>query len=344
MSLREIKQDDPFGRELFWQLPYDVYVNDSVWVPEQKKRINIFSERERGIVRIPLVAVEGEKAAARLVCILHPQALGEDGKPQGWIGYFEGLEAYQDQSRELLQKAEDMLAEMGAASVLVPKMDNQAMGFLVKGFHLPQTVMTTHNPPYYPDLFQSAGYSVKAKAVSFYFRRQSFRPPRLTVPGIRTRELNMGNLPGEMAHFNRLQNAIFAERDGYLSRTPAEDEALVKTFLPFLDEELVIFAEDGKGQPVGILLCLPDINQALKGEKITRVRIISIGLLPGWEGKGVGKAMGRHLMVNLLRKDEYDEVEVSWIIKGNLPPQLLALKFGAQRGREFALLQKNLEN
>jgi hypothetical protein len=292
MSIREIKQDDPFGRELFWQLPYDVYVNDSVWVPEQKERINIFSERERGIVRIPLLAMEGEKAVARLVCILHPQALGDEGKPQGWIGYFEGLKDFRGLCGELLQKAEEVLADLGAASVVVPKTDNQAMGFLVKGFHLPQTVMTTHNPPYYPDLFKSAGYRVKAKAVSFYFRRQSFRPPRMTVPGIRTRELNMGNLQAEMAHFNRLQNAVFAERDGYLSRTPAEDEALVSTFLPFLDEELVIFAEDEEGQPVGILLCLPDSNQALKGGKITRVRIISIGVLPGWEGKGWGRPWG----------------------------------------------------
>jgi hypothetical protein len=52
--------------------------------------------------------------------------------------------------------------------------------------------------------------------------------------------------------------------------------------------------------------------------------------------------MGRHLMHNLLRKVKYEEAEASWIIKGNLPPQLLALKFGAQRGREFALLEKKL--
>jgi hypothetical protein len=58
-----------------------------------------------------------------------------------------------------------------------------------------------------------------------------------------------------------------------------------------------------------------------KRGKITRVRIISIGLLPGWEGKGVGKAMGRHLMQNLLRKTEYEEAEASWIIKGNLAPR-----------------------
>jgi ribosomal protein S18 acetylase RimI-like enzyme len=343
MTIREIGQDDTSGRELFFQLPHDVYRKDPVWVPEQKERLNIFSDRETGIIRVPLLAMAGEEAVARLVCIFHPQASGDDGKPQGWISYFEGLEAYMGLARKLLQKAEEVLAGMGVASVVVPKADNQAMGFLVKGFHLPQTVMTTHNPPYYPALFKSAGYTVKTRAVSFYFRRKGFRPPVMAVPGIRTRELDRGNLGAEIHHFNRLQNAIFAQRDGYLARTPSEDEALVRAFLPFLDEELVIFAEDEAGQPVGILLCLPDSNQALKGGKITRVRIISIGVMPGWEGRGAGKAMGRHLMQNLLRKTEYEEAEASWIIKHNLPPQLLALKFGALRGREFALLEKILE-
>jgi GNAT superfamily N-acetyltransferase len=216
------------------------------------------------------------------------------------------------------------------------------MGFLIKGFHLPQTVLTTHNPPYYPALFKSAGYAVKSKAVSLYFRRKNFLPPKITIPGIRTRELDRGNLVVEINHFNRLQNAIFSGRNGYLPRTPLEDEKLIASFLPFLDEELIIFAEDSAGQPVGILLCLPDIYQALKGEKITRVRILSIGLLPGWERKGIGKAMSYHLMQNLLRKTEYDEAEASWILSRNLPPQILALKFGARPGREFALLEKKL--
>jgi GNAT superfamily N-acetyltransferase len=342
VKIIEVQQDDIRSRELFFQLPHDVYQDDPVWVPENKDTLNIFSERDAGIIRIPLLAMEDEKVVARLVCFFHTKARGGDGKPQGWIGYFEALYAYKEHSNELLKKAEVILSELGATSIVAPKTDNHAMGFLMKGFQLPQTLLTTHNPPYYPALFKSAGYTVKSKAVGFYYRRKNFHPPQITVPGIRTRELNRGNLAAEINHFNRLQNAIFSERNDYLPRTPAEDEKLITSFLPFLDEELIIFAEDDTGLPVGILLCLPDVNQALKGKKITRVRIISIGLLPGWERKGVGKAMGYHLMQNLLRKTEYDEAEASWILNRNIPPQLLALKFGAKRGREFVLLEKKL--
>jgi hypothetical protein len=342
MRIMEVKPDDIRGRELFFQLPMEVYKDDPVWVPENNAAMKIFPDSEAGILRTPLLAMEADKAVARLVCISHPKALGDDGKRQGWIGYFEALDGHIHHVRQLLKKAEAILAATGAESVVAPKTDNHAMGFLLKGFHLPQTVMTAHNPPYYPALFKSAGYDVKSKAVSFYYRRKNFRIPQLTVPGIRTRELDRENLTAEIKHFNRLQNAIFSEISGYLPRTPAEDEELISSLLPYLDSELVIFAEAEAGLPVGILLCLPDINQAIKGEKITRVRIISIGLLPGWERKGVGKAMGYHLMQNLLRKTDYDEAEASWILNRNLPPQLLALKFGARPGREFGLLEKKL--
>jgi len=38
-----------------------------------------------------------------------------------------------------------------------------------------------------------------------------------------------------------------------------EDREMVQAFLPFLDDELVIIAEDKKGDAVGLLICLPDI-------------------------------------------------------------------------------------
>jgi hypothetical protein len=341
MRIMEVKEKDSLALEKFFGLPYEVYRHDPVWVPENKAIMKIFSEPATGITRIPLLAMDDELAVARLVCILHPLAR-DDGSPQGWIGYFEALKGFPEHCRALLQQAEDLLAAMGAATIVTPKTDNHAMGYLRKGFHLPQTFLTSHNPPYYPQIFQSAGYTVKSKSVSFYFRRKNFRPPKLTFPGIKTRELNRADLDAEIGHFNRLQNQIFSGRSGYIPRTVTEDEQLIRSFLPFLDEELIIFAEDSSGQPMGLLLCLPDVNQAIKGEKISRVRIVSMGLLPGQEGQGAGKAMGVHLMRNLLRKNEYQEAEASWIQHLNIPPQILALKFGARPGREFVLLGKKM--
>lgn len=343
MRILEVRPNDAGAVEQFFRLPHEVYRDSPVWVPENRRNMQIFSDEEKGIARVPLLAVAVGKAVARLACIMHPGACDENGEKEGWIGYFEALPGYLEQAMKLIGHAELVLASLGAASVKAPKTDNQDMGFLTRGYHLPQTAMTLHNPPFYPELFASAGYAVKSRSLCFIFKRRGFRIPALALPrNVRTRELDMENLEREVRLFNRLQKEIFQGRNGYIPRTVEEDEALLASVMPHLNKDLVIFAEDDCGRPLGMVLCLPDFYQALKGEKVTRARIISIGVLPGWEKKGVGKALGYHLMQNLLNKTDFEEAEASFIRHGNRPPQLLALKFGASLGREFALFHKKI--
>jgi hypothetical protein len=117
---------------------------------------------------------------------------------------------------------------------------------------------------------------------------------------------------------------------------------MVQSFLHFLEDDLVIFAEDSKGNPVGLLVCLPDLYQALRGQEINRLRIISIGTIPRLTHKGIGVLMGAHLVKNLLRRQKYVFAEASWIVEDNVSPRNLAKRFHAQPGREFVLLEKEI--
>jgi hypothetical protein len=110
-----------------------------------------------------------------------------------------------------------------------------------------------------------------------------------------------------------------------------------------LADELVIFAETAAGEPVGLLVCLPDIYQKLQGGAIDRARIIIIGAVPSHRARGVGALMAAHLAANLLRSPQYVYVEGSWVRSDNLAPRLLARRFKAQPGREFQLLEKRMD-
>ena len=134
---------------------------------------------------------------------------------------------------------------------------------------------------------------------------------------------------------------IFTGRNGYVPRTIEEDWEMIESALPFIDDELIIIAEDEKGNVIGMLICLPDLYQTLKGQPLNRARVVSIGVLPGWERKGVGALMSSHLMENLIRKG-YQMAEGSWIFESNILPQNLAKRFNSQPGREFLLLEKKL--
>jgi hypothetical protein len=292
---------------------------------------------------VPVVALEDGQPVARAAAILDPGARDEAGQPQGWIGFVECTRERPLAARYVLERCEQILQALDAQSVVLPKADNQLLGLLVKGFELPHMVLTHHNPAYYLDLFRDCGYQVQTKLYTLHFARENARQVQVRLRGYTTREFDRSNLDAEIAIFHKLQQAIFARHPGYVRRTLQQDREMVQSFLPFLQDDLVIIAQDQRKTPVGLLVCLPDIYQAYRGQKITRARIVSIGAIPrlAYRG-GIGALMGAHLMANLLRNPDYEFVEGSWVLGRNLSPRNLAKRFYARPGREFVLLEKRI--
>lgn len=344
MEIIEILGPDQPAIEHFHQVATRVYRDDPVWAPGSEmmftQRFQASQDRKGSMV--PIVAIGAGEPLARGVAILAPGASDKAGRPQGWIGFFEYVKGYPHAARRVLERCEAILRRAGAKSVLAPKVDSQLAGLLTKGFELPHIVWTHHNPPYYLELFTGCSYEIQTRIHAFYFTRKITEPIDVQLAGFTTREFDRSNLEEEIVVFHQLQQEIFGHRPDYMPRTLQEDREVVHSFLPFLQDDLVIFAEDGDGVPVGLLICLPDIYQALQGKTIDRVRILSIGAIPRLTHKGMGALMGAHLMKNLLQRKEYVFAEGSMVLSSNVPPQNLAKRFQAEPGREFVLLRKTL--
>jgi GNAT superfamily N-acetyltransferase len=293
---------------------------------------------EAGAQVLPLVAVENGRPLARALVL---QVKPITGPSEGYIAFFECLEDSPQAAPAILAAAERWLTAAKIHHVQAPRLDNLLMGLVIKGFDLPQTVLTPHNPSYYPALLESAGYHPIQRMVAYTFNRRQAGKFNLTLPGLRTRCFDRSRLDEEIQVFNTLQNEIFITQPGYVPRTLAEDRALIEGFLPMLDDELVIIAEDGRGKPVGLLVCLPDIYQQYRGLPLDRARLISIGAIPRYVNKGVGVLMVSKLINNLLDKG-YQDLEGSWIRVDNAAPQNLAKRFKGRPGREFMLYGKQL--
>ncbi len=153
---------------------------------------------------------------------------------------------------------------------------------------------------------------------------------------------DLNKLEKEIKIFNELQNEIFSSRNGWEKRSLKEDRELISSFLPLIDPELILIAQI-KEKPVGLLICLPDINQKIKGKKIDNARIISICVKQSYNNKGIGSLMGYTLMETLLDKG-YITAEASWILNTNIPPQLICRKFNAKLGKKYTLFSKNINN
>ena len=344
MEIIEIQDQDGETLDRFHEVANRVYRGDPVWAPGSEMMFTqrFLASRTRKGRMVPVVALKNGEPLARGVAILATGTEDKAGRRQGWIGFFEFLEEYPLAARRVLERCEQILRRAGAETVLAPKVDNQLAGLLIKGFELPHVVWTNHNPPYYLELFTRCGYEIQTRSCTFYFTRAITEPIDVHLAGFSTREFDRSNLEEEIVVFHELQQAVFGHLPDYSPRTLQEDREMVHSVLPFLQDDLVIYAEDDEGTPVGLLVCLPDIYQALQGRKIDRVRIISIGAIPRLSHRGIGALMGAHLMKNLIQREEYVFAEGSIVLRSNVQPQNLAKRFHAEPGREFVLLGKTL--
>jgi GNAT superfamily N-acetyltransferase len=350
---------DSARRALFHQVAQQVYAADSAWAPQSEAMFErlLATASQSGVqvwavvcLEEPLPLARQMNPLARATAILHPRAAPR-AAPQGYIGFFECLPGAESAGKAVLERCEQTLRTWGAKSIQAPRVDNQLMGLLVKGFDLPQSVFTPHNPPAYHALLLECGYREVERLYTYRFTRDSVQMLEKALSllagasfsgrgAIHTRPFDRNKLEREVQALNSLQRAVFQSHAGYVPRSLEEDRAMVEGFLPLLDDDLVIFAENQAGEPVGLLICLPDFYQATPGKPATAARLISIGALPDWRYKGCGVQMAAHLARSLLQKG-YQSLEASWIKAGNPLPQNLARRFGGIPGREFALFEKD---
>jgi GNAT superfamily N-acetyltransferase len=264
----------------------------------------------------------------------------------GFFGFFETVDdqAVADALLEAAatwcrSKGHDLLR--GPASFSV----NDECGLLVDGFETPPTLMMPHNPRYYVTLLERAGF-VKAKDLLVYEGGREDRyvpvPERLARGtelirqrmGITIRPLDMKNFEGEVERIKELYNAAWEKNWGFVPMTEHEIDHLAEQFKPVVIPELVPIAEKD-GKVIGFGITLPDLNVvfrrnrsgrmfpvilkllwALKTRKIRRARILLLGVLPEYRGKGVD-AMLYHWIWTKSGEREIYWGEAGWILEDN---------------------------
>lgn len=346
MRIVELDKENRDSLKRFRALAAEVYEADPVWAPASEDTVEkhwAAATPDSYLLFQPFLAEESNQSIARAVAILRRGAVDAEDNPQGYIGFFECLPDRQDAASAVLDACEELLRANGAQSVQTPKADNQLFGCQISGFDLPHVCLTPHNPPYYQEYFEVAGFRIAQKVLTLFFTRDNAGGQiEFTLPGFQTREFDRSRLDDEVAAFHNLQPQIFNNRPGYVSRTIDEDRVLINGLLDFIDDDLIIIAENEENVPLGMLVCLPDFHQLLAGTSVDRVRILSIGILPAYVRMGIGTLMGAHLMRNLLRKSELVFAEASLVLADNTAPQELAKRFQATLGRQFAVFQKAL--
>lgn len=264
----------------------------------------------------------------------------------GFFGFFETINDFPI-AAALLDTASQWVKARGLDTLRGPMSFsvNDECGLLIKGFDSPNTIMMPHNPPYYLTLLETAGFA-KAKdliALQGGSMEAPVKPPERTERavellkrryGISIRPLSMKDFDAEVELVKHLYNACWEDNWGFIPMTDAEIDALAKAFKPVVIPELVPFVEHD-GKPIAFGLALPDLNEALvhnrsgrmfpasltmllklKMKKLKRSRVLLLGVLPEWRGKGIDSAL-YHWVWTKTGERGAGWGEASWLLEDN---------------------------
>lgn len=358
-------------KEAFIRLPWALYRNDPNWVPPLLRDMRRMLDPEvhpfhaHSDVRLFLGWRDG-RLAGRVAAIHNRNHQAFHEEPIGFFGFYETPDD-REVSSALLEAAGGWLRERGLEAMRGPASfsTNETAGLLVEGFDGPPRVMMPYNPPFYEALLEASGFRPVKTLLAYYIDNQT--PPEYLVraagivrkrTGVTTRPLEMPRFDEELATIRHIYNAAWERNWGFVPMTDAEFEFLAEELKPIVDPNLARIAETSEGRPVGFALALPDFNQVLQKlngrlfpfgilkalwyrRKIHRMRVITLGLLEEYRGKGVDVL----LYLDMIEKGAargIEFAELSWVLEDNEAMRKPLDRLGGQVYRRYRLYDVSL--
>ncbi len=311
------------------------------------------------------------KAVGRIAAITNKAHNDEHGDQAGFFGFFECIDD-SIVAKSLFAEAESWLRKHGVTSILGPANPsvNDEYGLLVRGFDRPPVMLMTYNPPYYERLILENGYSSVKDLYAWLLSQKSSRTEKLerVVKAMRDRHkiavraIDTHRFNEDVATIKRIYNAAWEKNWGFVPMTDAEIDFLAADLKQVYDPNLVLFAEIG-GEIAGFALSIPDINQSFhagpkipsgilnlpvgvfnmltKKKVIDTVRVITLGVLKEFRGRGVDALLYWETMERAKRAG-YAFGEASWVLEDNEPMNRAAQMMNGENYKTYRIFEKQL--
>ena len=327
MSLIEIKKvESKKDLKTFIDFHYDLYEGNEYDVP------NLFSDEMNTLSKDKnaafdfceaeyYLAYKDGKLAGRVAAIINHKANNKWGKKSvrfGWIDFIDDREV----SKALLDAVEKYGKEKGMEDMVGPLgfTDMDPEGMLTWGFDQLGTMPTIYNFPYYPEHIEVLeGFEVDNKYVEFKIMVPDEVPEKyakiammiekrynLHVRKLTKKDVFQGGMGQKIFD---LINDTYKDLYGYSELSQKQIDQLIKSYLGFLDFNLITCIEDwtdGEHKLIGVGITMPSLAHALrkcrrgrllpfgwfhvlraiKQHKTNIVDLLLIGILPEYRAKG----------------------------------------------------------
>lgn len=357
----------------FLALPWQLHRQDPHWVPPlraQQQELAGFRKHPfyENAEAQTFLARRGGKPLGRIWAAVNQNYLKQYDQPTGFFGFFECINE-PAVAQALVAAAGSWLREHGMTAIQGPVNPslNYECGLLVEGFDSLPTLMMTYNPPYYPELLESAGL-VKIQDLYTFWQDMSFGAEFAAklLPmaqkckerfGIRTRMMNVSNFREEMLDFLTLYNRSLVGTWGFVPFTAKELEKVGNEMRHLIVPELTCVAE-AEGKPIGAMFALLDYNPRirqidgrlfpfgflrllLRKRQIHYARVLSANIVPEYQSWGVGLVLLSDLIPRL-QQWPLKEIEFSWVLESNRLSRASLERSGAIRTKVHRIYEKSL--
>jgi len=363
-------------RDAFIKLPWKIYANDPVWVPPLIIERKEFLDREKhpffehGKAEFFLARRDGE-VVGRIAASDDPKYNELHGSNLGCFGLFESIDDPEVASA-LFGAAGNWLRALGRDEVMGPidYSTNYLCGLLVDGFQHPPTLLTSHNPPYYARLIEGWGFEKAMDFFAWWFAEPANAAARLKkLAGalkkrpekVSLRQINLRDVAGEATSIRAIYNQAWSKNWGFVPFSEREFAYMTKEMKPLLLPDLVWLAEIGS-EPVGFILCVPDINVALKKingrlttfglpvglakllyykSRLKTVRLVALGVVPKYRRHGIAEMLVLHIIEEAMLKRGFIG-ECSLILENNILMNRFLEAIGAEKYKTYRIYRRQL--
>ena len=362
-------------RDAFIKFPWRIYRGDPAWVPPLLLERKEFLDQkkhpffEHGAAAL-FLARSGGKIAGRIMASDDPNY---NAFHQSNVGCFGLFDCVNDPvvAAALFEAGTNWLRARGRDEIMGPidYSTNYVCGLLVEGFDFPPTLLTAHNPPYYPALIERLGFN---KVIDFYAwwfsepARAATRLRRLAASlkkrdAATIRQGNLKNFRAEAGRLREIYNDAWKENWGFVPFTEKEFEFMAKELQQLVVPEFTLIAEVGD-EPVGFILCVPDINVAFRKingrltsyglpiglakllyhkSRIRTARLIALGVKPKYRRGGIAEMLVLRIIEDAMIKRGFTG-ELSMTLENNHLINRFLAAIGAKRYKTYRIYRRQI--
>jgi len=367
--MKIIRVTDKRTGKMFLDTARIVYKNDPVWVcPFDTEIEAIFDPLKntyysRGEADRFILSDDNGNLIGRIAVFIDRKIAMVYDQPTGGIGFFECINDKQA-AFHLFDTAREWLEKRGMKAMDGPinfGETDKYWGLLVEGFTHP-SFEVPYNPQYYRELFESYGFQTYYKMEGFHLDLTKPMSERFlkiaewinAKPGYEFRHFKWREQKKFTNDFVQVYNEAWASFK--INFEPLEAEyinGVLRKAKILIDEEFIWLAYF-EGQPIAIFLMYPDLNQILrhldgklnlftmikflylkKMKRMTRLKVLLMGVIPKYQGLGVESAFILNLLKVLKKKTHYQEAEFSWVADFNPKMRKIFVSVGGVPAKHY---------